>query len=56
MYLPADDGNVWIFESGKEKKQAGKVDMEDGIKAAPVVANGTLYLVTSKRLFAIGGK
>jgi outer membrane protein assembly factor BamB len=56
VYMPADDGNVWIFEHGKDKKVAGKVDMEDGVKAAPIVANGVLYIVTSKRLYAIGGK
>ncbi len=56
VYLPDDGGNVTIFEHGKDKKIAGKVDMGDGMKAAPVVANGVLYLVTSKRLFAIAGK
>jgi outer membrane protein assembly factor BamB len=56
VYLPDDGGNVTVFEAGKEKKVAGKVDMEDGMKAAPVVANGTLYLVTGRRLYAIAGK
>ena len=41
---------------GKEKKLVSNVDMEDGMKAAPVVANGVLYLLTDKHLFAIGKK
>jgi outer membrane protein assembly factor BamB len=56
VYLPDDGGNVTIMEHGKEKKAVGKVDMEDGMKAGPVVANGVLYLVTGKRLYAISGK
>jgi outer membrane protein assembly factor BamB len=56
VYMPADDGTVWIFDPAKEKKVVAKVEMDEGIRAAPVVANGTLYLVTSKRLYAIGGK
>jgi outer membrane protein assembly factor BamB len=56
VYIPDDSGNVTIFKHGKEKEIVGKVDIEDGMKAAPVVANGVLYLTTSKRLFAITGK
>jgi outer membrane protein assembly factor BamB len=56
IYMADDTGNVSIFEHGKEKKLVNKVDMESGIKATPVVANGVLYLVTDKRLFAIAGK
>jgi outer membrane protein assembly factor BamB len=56
VYLPDDSGNVSIFEHGKEKKLVGKVDMESGVKAVPVVANGVLYIATDKRLFAITGK
>jgi outer membrane protein assembly factor BamB len=56
VYLPDDAGNVRIFRHGKEKKVLPPVDMEAGIKAAPVVANGVLYVTTDKRLFAIRAK
>jgi outer membrane protein assembly factor BamB len=56
VYLPDDGGNVHVFAQGKEKKLLNKIDMEEGIKAAPVVANGVLYLLTDKHLFAIAGK
>ncbi len=53
VYLPTENGNMNIFAHGKEKKLLGKIEMDEGIKAAPVVANGVLYLLTDKRLFAI---
>ncbi len=56
VYMPDDAGIVHVFEHGKEKKVVGTVDMEAGVKAAPVVANGVLYVVTDKRLFAIAAK
>jgi outer membrane protein assembly factor BamB len=56
VLMPDQQGNVYIFAHGREKKQLAKVDMEESIKAAPVVANGVLYLVTDKHLFAIAGK
>jgi len=56
VYLADDSGNVTIFEHGKEKKSVNKVDMDDGVKATPVVANGVLYIATPKRLFAITAK
>jgi outer membrane protein assembly factor BamB len=56
VYMPDDGGNVHIFAHGKEKKSINTIDMEEAVKAAPVVANGVLYLVTDKHLFAIAGK
>jgi hypothetical protein len=31
------------------------VEMDSGMKAGPVVANGVLYLLTGERLYAIAG-
>jgi outer membrane protein assembly factor BamB len=56
VYLPDTSGTVHIFAHGKEKKEVAKVEMTGEMKAAPVVANGVLYLLTDKRLFAIAGK
>jgi outer membrane protein assembly factor BamB len=56
VYMPDDGGNVHIFAHGKEKKLVGKIDMEEQVRAAPVVADGVLYVLTEKRLFAIAGK
>jgi outer membrane protein assembly factor BamB len=56
VYMADDSGNVHILQHGKEKKVIQTVDMEDGVKATPVVANGVLYIATPKRLFAIAEK
>src|SRR5262249_17952039 len=56
VYMPDEGGNGHIFAHGKEKKLRGKIDMEEQGKAAPVVANGVLYVLTEKHLFAIAGK
>jgi outer membrane protein assembly factor BamB len=55
VYLVDDSGIVTIFEHGKEKKVLPKVEMDSGMKAGPVVANGVLYLLTGERLYAIAG-
>jgi outer membrane protein assembly factor BamB len=56
VYIPDTAGNVHIYQHGKEKKALPTVDMEANVKAAPVVANGVLYITTDRRLYAIGGK
>jgi len=56
VYLPTESGNVYVFTHGKEKRVLGKIDMVESMKAAPVVANGVLYLLTDKHLFAIAKK
>jgi outer membrane protein assembly factor BamB len=54
IYMGNDDGKVLIFKHGKEKNLVAEVEMEGKIRATPVVANGTLYVMTENKLFAIG--
>jgi outer membrane protein assembly factor BamB len=56
IYLGDDQGTVHIFAHGKEKKVIAKIEMDEGMKAAPVVANGVLYLVGDRHLYAIASK
>jgi outer membrane protein assembly factor BamB len=57
VYLGTEDGDVWIFGHGKEKKEVGKVEMDDGpIYSTPLVADGVLYVMTMQHLFAIAKK
>jgi outer membrane protein assembly factor BamB len=56
VYLPTEDGDVWIFKHGKEKAEPKKIEMERPIRAAPVFANGVLYIATESRLYAIQEK
>ena len=51
-----EDGDVYIFAHGKEKKLLGQVAMDQPIKGTPVAVNGVLYVVTDTQLFAIANK
>jgi len=57
VYLGTGDGDVHILQHGKTLKPLGKVEMNDGqIFSTPVVANGVLYVMTMKNLWAIANK
>jgi outer membrane protein assembly factor BamB len=56
VYLGTGDGEVHVFAEGKAKKVLGKIEMDSGIFTPPVAANGVLYVMTSKNLYAIGKK
>jgi outer membrane protein assembly factor BamB len=56
VYLPDEAGNVHILEHGKAKKALPAVVLATSVKAAPLVANGVLYITTENRLFAIAAK
>jgi outer membrane protein assembly factor BamB len=56
IYIGDSDGDVYVFEASKEKKQLAKIEMEEPIRSTPVVANGVLYIMTETNLYAIGKK
>jgi outer membrane protein assembly factor BamB len=56
VYLGNEDGDMYIFAHGKEKKLLGQVAMDRPIKGTPVAVNGVLYVVTDTQLFAIVNK
>ena len=51
-----DDGTVWVLAHGKDKKVLAQNDMITAVRATPVVANGTLYVMTENKLYAINNK
>jgi outer membrane protein assembly factor BamB len=53
IYLGTEEGDLWIFQHGKEKKDAIKIELEQPIRSTPVVANGVLYVMTESHLYAI---
>ena len=56
VHIGNDDGQMLVFAHGKEKRLLATVEMEDRIRAAPVAANGVLYLMTNEgNLFALAG-
>jgi outer membrane protein assembly factor BamB len=56
IYIGDDDGDVLIFQHGKEKKLLSTIPMGHGVKSTPVVANGVLYIMTETDLYAIQAK
>jgi outer membrane protein assembly factor BamB len=56
VYIPDGQGYVHIYEQGKTKKLLKKLEMDKGIKVPIVVANGTIYVTTEEKLYAISAK
>jgi hypothetical protein len=56
LFLGNGDGEVAIFAHGKEKKPPRIIDVGPPVSAAPVFANGVLYIAMSDRLLAIQEK
>jgi len=56
VYIGTEDGEVVIFNAGKEKKIISTMDMGAPVYSSPVFANGTLYISTQTHLYAIGSK
>jgi sugar lactone lactonase YvrE len=55
IYVGTGDGDVHVFAHGREKKVIGKIEMEDTIYSTPAAANGVLYVMTMKKLYAVKG-
>jgi outer membrane protein assembly factor BamB len=53
VYLGDEDGDVAIFQHGREKKLIGTVNMEGAVYSSMVTANGVMYLMTRNQLYAI---
>ena len=56
VYFGNDDNILYIFEHGKTKKLISENDMESRVRATPVAANGTLFVMTENKLRAIEEK
>lgn len=50
-----DDGKVYVFAHGKEKKILAEIEMNARVRTTPVAANGCIYMMTENptRLIAI---
>lgn len=56
VYIGDEDGDVAIFEHGKEMKQIAENSCNNSVYSTPVVANDVLYITNKSMLFAIGAK
>jgi len=53
VYQGADDGNVYAFAPGKQKKLIQENDMAEAVQSTPVAAHNVLFVMTQKKLYAI---
>jgi len=53
VYLGDEDGDIAIFQHGREKKLIGTVNMDGAVYSSMVTANGVMYLMTRNQLYAI---
>ena len=53
VYVGSLRGEFWILAAGREYKVLSRVDLDDPIHATATAANGTLYIATMRRLYAL---
>jgi outer membrane protein assembly factor BamB len=53
VYVGSLRGDFWTLAAGRELKILSRIDLSEPIHATPTAANGTLYVGTMRRLFAI---
>jgi outer membrane protein assembly factor BamB len=53
IYLGTQSGDINILEHGTTYKAPRQVEMDEGLKSTPVVANGVLYITTPNKVYAI---
>jgi outer membrane protein assembly factor BamB len=53
VYMGDEDGDVVVFQAGREKKILFETNLGNAAYTTPVAANNVLYLTSRDRLFAI---
>jgi outer membrane protein assembly factor BamB len=53
VLVATEDGDIWVFAHGKDKKQLAKVEGPQPVRPGLVFANQTLYVAGERTLFAI---
>ena len=56
IYLGTDNGTLFVFAHGKQMKLLAKNEMGSAVRATPVAVNGTLFIMTENKLFAVAEK
>ena len=55
IFAFSEEGEVFVMKSTPDLETVAEISMGEPIYATPAVSNGTIYLRTWKRLYAIGG-
>ena len=53
VYLGDEDGDITIFQHGREKKVLNEVNMGSSVYSTAITANGAIYFMTRNNLYAI---
>ena len=53
VYIGSLRGDFWTLAAGRELKVLSRVELGEPVHATPTAANGTLYVGTKSRLFAL---
>jgi len=53
VYIGTRRGEFWVLAAGKEKRVLSSIRLDAPVYSSPVAANGTLYVATMTRLYAI---
>jgi outer membrane protein assembly factor BamB len=53
VYIGTRGRDFWVLATGKEKRVLSSIRLDDPIISTPVAANGTLYVGTMTRLYAL---
>jgi outer membrane protein assembly factor BamB len=56
VYMGTDDGTLFEFAHGKERKKPAKIDMSEALLGPPTAVNGVLYISNGYNLYAIAAK
>ena len=54
VYLGSGKKILWVLAAGKELKVINRIHMHDAVYTTPTAANGVLYVVTNRHLYAVG--
>jgi outer membrane protein assembly factor BamB len=52
IYVASDHGTVTVLEAGDQLKVLARNELPDAILATPAIVDGTLYVRTTKQLWA----
>lgn len=53
VYLGDEDGDITIFQHGREKKIINEINMGSSVYSTAITANGVIYFMTRNNLYAI---
>ena len=56
IYVGTRKGDFWVLAAGKHKRVLSTIRLEDPIVGSVAAANGTLYVATMTRLYAVQEK